>query len=118
MSVTVLTSPKCRVSSLNHQNVGLFGLVPKSPTHTGLICVNTLKPIISCLGPFKCICPETSTKLYVHEFGFSRWSIHHVSDKFPYLGILNRPMHFNKENTLRPAGVIVGITLNRSLPVR
>jgi hypothetical protein len=25
--------------------------------------------------------------------------IHHVSVKFPYLGILNRPMHFNIEST-------------------
>jgi len=39
--------PKCRISSLNHQNFGLFGLVPKSPTNTGLICVNTLEPNIS-----------------------------------------------------------------------
>jgi len=30
---------KWRFSSLNHHNVGFFGLDPMSPTHTGLICV-------------------------------------------------------------------------------
>jgi hypothetical protein len=29
-----------------------FGLVPKSPTHTGLICVKTMEPNISSLCPF------------------------------------------------------------------
>jgi hypothetical protein len=29
---------KRRFSSLNHQNFEFFGLVHKSPTHTGLIC--------------------------------------------------------------------------------
>ncbi len=41
-----------RFSSLNHQNFGFFGLPPKSPIHTGLICVKTPQPNIS-LGPFK-----------------------------------------------------------------
>jgi hypothetical protein len=30
-----------------------FRLVPRSPTHTGLICGKTLEPNISSLGPFK-----------------------------------------------------------------
>jgi hypothetical protein len=40
-------------SGLNHPNFGFFGLVPKSPIHTGLIYVKNPKPNISCLGPFK-----------------------------------------------------------------
>ncbi len=31
----------------------LFGLVPNSPVHIGLIYVKNPKPNISCLGPFK-----------------------------------------------------------------
>jgi hypothetical protein len=30
-----------------------FGLVPKSPTHTGLDYIKTLEPNIPCLGSFK-----------------------------------------------------------------
>jgi hypothetical protein len=41
------------ISGLNHPNFGFFGLVPKSPIHTGLIYVKNPKPNISCLGPFK-----------------------------------------------------------------
>ncbi len=41
MSATALKSTKWRFSSLKHQNFGFFGLVPKSPTHTDLICVKT-----------------------------------------------------------------------------
>jgi hypothetical protein len=53
MSATALKSTKRRFSSLNHQNFEFFGLVPRSPTHTGLICGKTLEPNISSLGPFK-----------------------------------------------------------------
>ncbi len=53
------TSTKQRFSSLNHQNLEFFGLVPRSPAHTGLICVKTLEPNISSLGPYKVI---TSTE--------------------------------------------------------
>jgi hypothetical protein len=52
----VATAPKStkrRFSSLNHQNFEFFRLVPRSPTHTGLICGKTLEPNISSLGPFK-----------------------------------------------------------------
>jgi hypothetical protein len=53
MSATALKSTKRRFSSLNHQNFEFFRLVPRSPTHTGLICGKTLEPNISSLGPFK-----------------------------------------------------------------
>jgi hypothetical protein len=52
MSATALKSTKRRFSSLNHQNFEFFRLVPRSPTHTGLICGKTLEPNISSLGPF------------------------------------------------------------------
>ncbi len=45
-------STKWLFSCLNHQNVQSFGLVPKlpkSPTHTGLICAETLNRNISSL---------------------------------------------------------------------
>jgi hypothetical protein len=53
MSATALKSTNRRFSSLNCQNFEMFCLVPRSPTHTGLICEKTLKPNISNLGPFK-----------------------------------------------------------------
>ncbi len=53
MSATALKSTKRRFSSLNHQNFEFFRLVPRSSTHTGLICGKTLEPNISSLGPFK-----------------------------------------------------------------
>ncbi len=53
MSATALKSTKRLFSSLNHQNFEFFRLVPRSPTHTGLICGKTLEPNISSLGPFK-----------------------------------------------------------------
>jgi hypothetical protein len=37
----------------NHKLLKFFDLVPKSPTHTGMICVKTPEPNISCLAPFK-----------------------------------------------------------------
>ncbi len=46
-------SKKWRFSSLNHQNFELFGLVHKSPTHTGLICEKTLNSNILSLDPLK-----------------------------------------------------------------
>jgi hypothetical protein len=49
---SALKSTNLRFSDINHPTVGLFGLVPKSPTHTGLICVKTMEPNISSLGPF------------------------------------------------------------------
>jgi hypothetical protein len=52
MSATELKSTKRRFSSLNDQNFEFFRLVPRSPTHTGLICGKTLEPNISSLGPF------------------------------------------------------------------
>jgi hypothetical protein len=51
MFVTALKSTKWRFSSLNHQNFEFFGLVPKSPSQTGLICVKILEPNISSFGP-------------------------------------------------------------------
>ncbi len=39
-----------RFSGLNHPIVRFFGLVPKSPTHTGLIRVKTQEPNISSMG--------------------------------------------------------------------
>ncbi len=51
MSATALKSTKRWFSGLNHQNFDFFGLVYKSPTHTGLTCVKTLEPKISSLGP-------------------------------------------------------------------
>ncbi len=53
MSATAPKSKNRRFSSLNYQNFEFFCRVPMSPTHTGLICVKTLKPNISSLGPFK-----------------------------------------------------------------
>jgi hypothetical protein len=44
---------KLAISGLNHENFEYFGLVSKSPIHTGLICVKTPEPNISSLGPFK-----------------------------------------------------------------
>ncbi len=62
MSATALKSTNRRFSSLNYQNFEFFCLVPRSPTHTGLICEKTLKPNISSLGPFKDVASST-----VHE---------------------------------------------------
>jgi hypothetical protein len=42
MSATALKKPKI---------LNLFSLVLQLPTHTGLICVKTLEPNISSLGP-------------------------------------------------------------------
>jgi hypothetical protein len=58
LSATALKNTKWRFASQNHKLFKLFGLVPKSPTHTGLICVKTSEPNITSLGPFKnsCIC--------------------------------------------------------------
>jgi hypothetical protein len=53
MTATALKRTNRRFSSLNHQNFEFFGLVPRSSTRTGLICVKTLNPNISSLGPFK-----------------------------------------------------------------
>ncbi len=47
---TALKSTNWRFSGLNHPNFGFFDLVPKSPTHTILICVKTPEPTISSLG--------------------------------------------------------------------
>jgi hypothetical protein len=52
-SATAPKSPNGRFSSLSQHNFEFFGLIPKSPTHTGLICVKNLEPNISRLGPFK-----------------------------------------------------------------
>ncbi len=52
MSGIALKSIKRRFSSLNHQNFEFVCLVPRSSTHTGLICGKTLEPNISSLGPF------------------------------------------------------------------
>jgi hypothetical protein len=53
MSATALKSTKWQFSSLTIKILKFFGLVPKSPTHTGLICVKPLEPNMSSLGPFK-----------------------------------------------------------------
>jgi hypothetical protein len=57
------------ISSINHQNFEFFGLVPKSPIHTGLICVKILEPNISSLGPYKySIPPKNSARtLFLNE---------------------------------------------------
>ncbi len=47
MSAIALKSTKRRFSSLNHQNFEFFRLVPRSPTHTCLICGKTLELNIS-----------------------------------------------------------------------
>ena len=48
MLATALNNTKWRLSSKGkHQNFGFFGLVPKSPIHTGLICVTTPRSRIS-----------------------------------------------------------------------
>ncbi len=44
MSATAFKSTKRRFSRLNHQNFKFFRLVPRSPTHTGLIRGKTLEP--------------------------------------------------------------------------
>ncbi len=53
MSAKALIITKWRFSSLNHQNLEFIGLVPKSPTHTGLICVKTLEPISQAWAPLR-----------------------------------------------------------------
>ncbi len=63
MSATALKSTNRWFSSLNHQKFDFFCLVPSSKTHTGLICVKTLKPNISSLDPFK-----ASYYLYILSF--------------------------------------------------
>jgi hypothetical protein len=49
---TALKSTNWRFSGLNHPDFRFVGLVLKSPTHTGLICVKFPEPNISSLGPF------------------------------------------------------------------
>jgi hypothetical protein len=44
-----------------HKLFGFLGLVSKSPTRTGLICVNNPEPNISCLGPFNLAMSQTLT---------------------------------------------------------
>jgi hypothetical protein len=43
---------KMAISEPKPYTFGIFGLVPKSPTHTGMLCVKTQEPSISSLGPF------------------------------------------------------------------
>jgi hypothetical protein len=52
-SAAVLNITKWQFLRLNHKNFEFFVLASKSPTETGLICVKTLEPNISNLGPFK-----------------------------------------------------------------
>jgi hypothetical protein len=53
LSATVLKNATWRFSSQNRKLLEFFGPVPKSTTHTSLICVKTLQPNISSLGPLK-----------------------------------------------------------------
>ncbi len=66
MSATALKSTKRRFSSLNHQDFEFFRLVPRSPTHTGLICGKTLEPSISSLGPFN---NDSTTEALLNKSG-------------------------------------------------
>jgi hypothetical protein len=62
MSATALKSTKRRFSNVNRKNFEFFRLVPRSPTHTGLICGKTLEPNISSSGPFKIFKEPTPQK--------------------------------------------------------
>jgi hypothetical protein len=53
MSATALKSTKRRFSSLNHQNFEFFRLVPRSPTHTGLICEKPWSRISQAWAPLR-----------------------------------------------------------------
>jgi hypothetical protein len=46
ISATALKSTKWRLSSLTHQLFEIFGLLPKSLIHTGLISATTTEPYI------------------------------------------------------------------------
>jgi hypothetical protein len=57
-SILSTSIKKCRLEkgkhkAPNHKLLELFGLVAKSSTHTGLICVKIPATNISCMGPFK-----------------------------------------------------------------
>ncbi len=73
MSATALKSTNRRFSSLNYQNFEFLCLVPRSPTHTGLICEKTLKPNISSLGPFKGIGSQNDIFLRFVLFNMFRY---------------------------------------------
>jgi hypothetical protein len=49
---------KTVISSLNHKNVEFFGLVLKSSTHTGLICVKTWSRISQAWAPLRMPTPN------------------------------------------------------------
>jgi hypothetical protein len=51
MLATALKSTKWWFLSKTHQNFEFFGLVPESPTHTGLICVQNPGAEYLKLGP-------------------------------------------------------------------
>jgi hypothetical protein len=58
-----------------------FGLVPRSPTYTGLICVKTLEPNISSLGAFKLAShsqhPPPPPSLKHPAFSMVYWACNH-----------------------------------------
>ncbi len=72
MSATALKSTNRRFSSLKCQNFEICCLVPRSPTHTGLICEKTPKQNISSLGPFKLSYPLR--KLSYPRVQFHPWN--------------------------------------------
>jgi hypothetical protein len=52
---------------VDFHNSEFYSLVPKSPTHTGLICVKTLEPNISSLGPFKKLNQNSNTETQIKQ---------------------------------------------------
>jgi hypothetical protein len=83
----VLKNTNRQFSSLNYKNFEFFCLVPRSPTHTGLICEKTLKPNISSLGPFKVIVNKEKIKRVVNT-GIARnsgegegWKLFHLGEQ-------------------------------------
>jgi hypothetical protein len=78
LSATLPKSTNWRFSSLNQQNFEFFGLVPKSPTHTGLICVKKTRSRNLKLGPLK----EFSTNRQVNTQFSYRTKAYHCLTNF------------------------------------
>ncbi len=112
MSAATLKGTKRWFSSLNHQNFEFFCLVPRSPTHTGLICVVTLEPNISSLGPFNKFIYRV-LPLYTHQGVFfpvcalQRWAKWRLSTFDLYPGVQGQIC-----DILRPQ-----LAMNRFLPL-
>jgi hypothetical protein len=88
MSATALKSTKQRFSSLNHQNFEFFRLVPRSPTHTGLIFGKTLEPNISSLDPFKNKIPLSFVFIFVLGTKFKLFSLSRNSSERNFASLL------------------------------